>query len=285
MINTSISEDQARLILRDFLLSSPPGQTHEVLKELKELLPEQFFSSDYLKTLFEHYHHTNYFAVAIPNQDHKLLICQESQIDEKHYVDPRTNLMYGFDHFTQELNEIPSAELKIDTSGILRDERLAIENALQDYEAREYMNEANTAVYAKESKLLILMCTERVNLRNYWSGQWKSRWEVDVGVQPNVMSGEINLHVHYYENGNLQLQDTKKVQQTLSLNKTPLELGEEVIRVIKDAEDSLQNSLDELYINMSHETLKEMRRIMPVTQTKMDWSLHLHRTAKDLAKR
>lgn len=143
---------------------------------------------------------------------------------------------------------------------------------------------------------------------------------MDVGVQPNVMSGEINLHVHYYENGNLQLQDTKKVQQTLSLNKTPLELGEEVVHVIKDAEDSLQVidchhptathtymlHLKELFGRIVHQHVsRNIERdasdharyhFLPnfqsftvnmciVTQTKMDWSLHLHRTAKDLAKR
>ena len=76
---------------------------------------------------------------------------------------------------------------------------------------------------------------------------------------------------------------------------------------MKEAEDELQMNLEDMYINMSEETFKEMRRVMPVswacldtnemqrvlnsyilsyvvTQTKMEWSLHAHRTAKDLGR-
>jgi capping protein alpha len=55
-----------------------------------------------------------------------------------------------------------------------------------------------------------------------------------------------------------------------------------IYQAIKEEEDLLQSNLEDMYINMSQETFKEMRRVMPVTQTKMEWSLHMHRAAKDL---
>lgn len=242
MINTSISEDQARLILRDFLLSSPPGQTHEVLKELKELLPEQFFSSDYLKTLFEHYHHTNYFAVAIPNQDHKVCFryqykvfilsqCRSCWSAKKVKLMRNTMLTHGqtscmdstISHrFVSLLYvQISNSNARRSSMKFHRQNWKLIRQAFRAMKGSEFclmsmektipikryqachweciaglrssrvhewvcvwciygeylwlrlqLHRANTAVYAKESKLLILMCTERVNLRNYW---WEMR--------------------------------------------------------------------------------------------------------------
>jgi capping protein alpha len=58
-----------------------------------------------------------------------------------------------------------------------------------------------------------------------------------------------------------------------------------VIQAIQAEEHMIQSHLEDMYINMSEETFKEMRRVMPVTQTKMDWSIHAHRTAKDLGRK
>lgn len=42
-------------------------------------------------------------------------------------------------------------------------------------------------------------------------------------------------------------------------------LGDALLRVMKEAEDDLQTNLEDMYINMSEETFKEMRRVMPGT--------------------
>lgn len=114
------------------------------------------------------------------------------------------------------------------------------------------------------------------------SGRWQSRWELDLTTNPVRVAGKIALHVHYFENGNLQLQSETRVDDESVRFSTPNELGDALLRVIKDAEDNLQTNLEDMYINMSQETFKEMRRVMPVTQTKMEWTLHAHRTARDL---
>lgn len=98
------------------------------------------------------------------------------------------------------------------------------------------------------------------------------------------MTGKIELHVHYFENGNLQLKNAKLVDEEVSFDR-PNGLGDALLSVMKTAEDALQSELEDMYINMSQETFKEMRRVMPVTQTKMEWSLHAHRTARDLGGR
>lgn len=102
--------------------------------------------------------------------------------------------------------------------------------------------------------------------------------------RPLRVAGTISLHAHYFENGNLQLQTEKQVDEELP-DFTTIGLGDALLSVMKTAEDALQAELEDMYINMSQETFKEMRRVMPVTQTKMEWSLHAHRTARDLGGR
>lgn len=139
-------------------------------------------------------------------------------------------------------------------------------------------------MFVQGTKLIVNLCTERINLRNFWwvllvlqqkrnssvcnhlficrSGRWQSRWEIDLTANPVSVKGKIELHVHYFENGNLQLQNERVVEEQAKFS-SPQGLGDAVLRVVKEAEDNLQTNLEDMYINMSQETFKEMRRVMP----------------------
>ena len=54
---------------------------------------------------------------------------------------------------------------------------------------------------------------------------------------------------------------------------------------IRKAEDLIQSNLEDMYTNMSQETFKEMRRVTPITQTKMDWNINQHRALGSLVQR
>ncbi|EGZ19395.1 hypothetical protein PHYSODRAFT_543033 [Phytophthora sojae] len=230
------SDEEKLQIAQRFLLASPPGQVHEVLRDVAKLVPAH------------------------------ILICEEGEVDAAHYIDPIGNRILGFDHIKQQVVADDVAEIP--------------EERISDFE-----KERGTAgVYVVGSKIVVNLCTERINLRNFWGGRWKSRWEVDLTANPAKVKGNIQLHVHYFENGNLQLQSSKDVEVEITVQRVG-GLGDALLRVMKEAEDDLQTNLEDMYINMSEETFKEMRRVMPVTQTKMEWSLHAHRTAKDLGRK
>ncbi|EEY62586.1 F-actin-capping protein subunit alpha, putative [Phytophthora infestans T30-4] len=230
------SDEEKLQIAQRFLLASPPGQVHEVLRDVAKLVPAH------------------------------ILICEEGEVDAAHYVDPIGNRVLGFDRFQQQIVPDDVAEIP--------------EDKVTDFEK----DRGSAGVYIVGTKLVVNLCTERINLRNYWGGRWKSRWEVDLTANPAKIKGNIQLHVHYFENGNLQLQNSKDIDEEITVQR-PGGLGDAILRVMKEAEDDLQSNLEDMYINMSEETFKEMRRVMPVTQTKMEWSLHAHRTAKDLGRK
>ncbi|TMW65538.1 hypothetical protein Poli38472_008180 [Pythium oligandrum] len=278
--------DQEKLqIAQHFLLSSPPGQVNDVLRDVVKLVPAHVLTDSALRGALHSYNVKSMLPVAVPDAEYKILICEDAQVDATHYVDPIGRRVLGFDHIKQAIIPGDVSDLPASFSTPFDSERDAVQKALQSYLQFEYMHQGTAGVFVKGSSLVINLCTERINLRNFYSGRWKSRWEIAIDSNPVRITGKMELHVHYFENGNLQLHCEKEVSEDTTTFDRANGLGDAILRVIKDTEDALQSNLEDMYINMSQETFKEMRRVMPVTQTKMDWSIHAHRTAKDLSRK
>ena len=82
------------------------------------------------------------------------------------------------------------------------------------------------------------------------------------------------LRRHYFEDGNVQLQTHKAYNEQPLAFSDAAELGKAIVDMIDGCESDLQKGLQEMYDNMSKETFKAMRRVMPVTRTKMKWNIH-----------
>ncbi|KAH8061446.1 hypothetical protein JL722_4068 [Aureococcus anophagefferens] len=132
------------------------------------------------------------------------------------------------------------------------------------------------AVYESDdaSELAVVISGESVNLRNFWSGNWRSEWTVVLGDGEALVSGAVKVRAHYFEDGNVQLQTSKTCGEATVAAASPADLGAAVAAFVEAAETDLQNGLQEMYDNMSAETFKAMRRVMPITRTKMKWNIH-----------
>jgi nitrate reductase beta subunit len=49
-------------------------------------------------------------------------------------------------------------------------------------------------------------------------------------------------------------------------------LAQQVADFVSDQEGKIQSSLEDMYRSMGQETFKDMRRILPISKQKMDWS-------------
>lgn len=76
------------------------------------------------------------------------------------------------------------------------------------------------------------------------------------------------MHNHYYEQGNIQFNMNKDFPATALKTLT----GKSVVDYIKNTESKYQDGLEDMYTEVSEKLLKGMRRIMPITRQKFDWS-------------
>jgi len=141
---------------------------------------------------------------------------------------------------------------------------------------------------------MIVLTGEKENLRNYWSGRWNSTWTVQFESTSSssnsstsgscTISGDIKLHAHYFEDGNVQLISTKSIPVTkLSFNNDD-EFTQLIVSLIDTSEGTVQKGLEDMYANMNEETFRAMRRLMPITRTKMEWNVNAVRLNKNLRK-
>lgn len=121
----------------------------------------------------------------------KTVINPINEVDATHSRD-NNNTAFAVDHTT-----LATAE---DDSGIENGEgslelsRASLQTAISNYVANKFTCElAAGTVAAKDNKLHIYICTEKPNLRNFWSGKWTSTWVVTVDGDSASVSGEIKV--------------------------------------------------------------------------------------------
>lgn len=129
------SDEEKLQIAQRFLLASPPGQVHEVLRDVAKLVPAHVLPDAALKGRAARVQRQNCLPVDVPDADYKArspLICSRHQeievlttvlfdtvdldlrggeVDAAHYIDPIGNRILGFDHIKQQVVADDVAEI------------------------------------------------------------------------------------------------------------------------------------------------------------------------------
>eukprot|EP00943_MAST-04B_sp_MAST-4B-sp1_P005742 g5742.t1 len=264
-----ISDEEKVKIATHFLMSSPPAEIREVEKDVRRIVPSSVFTDKMVVDTYRKYNLENFCVVTTPNGSN-MLVCDAGEVDETHYTCPRTKKVYRFDHREQKcLAEDGSYE-----AGDSEDARDAVQAALDKYVSSYYKSDKDAkscgAVYStNDGKLEIRICGVASDLRNYWSGKWKSSYTVE--LSSNTITGSTKLIAHYFEDGNVQMKTSQNFKGTFTASQGEA-LGNALTDMIKKFESDLHNELGEMYTSMSADTFKDMRRILPVTKQKFDWS-------------
>jgi len=112
----------------------------------------------------------------------------------------------------------------------------------------------------------------KYNPSNFWSGRWRARYTIDLEL--GLVNGKVLVNVHYYEQGNVQLQTMHTPSLSLPAPH-PLPATDQtafkLLKLIEVQEGEYQQSLVGVYSDMSEKTFKGLRRALPMTRSKMDW--------------
>lgn len=103
----------------------------------------------------------------------------------------------------------------------------------------------------------------------YRTGRWRSSYTLDLSSSPPSLSGSIQLHVHFFEQGNVQLTTSHtpalSLPESLAGDASPADVAKVVLKTIKKAEEEYQMELNEAYREMSDKTFRNLRRALPVS--------------------
>ena len=232
----------------------------------------------------------------------QVVLCKAGEIDPTHYVDSKSGLTISMDHLTlvRRFSRVAvispiliffqtaasSSDVEYHPDEALEPHRAAIQKAVNGYVSQRFVTDtAAGGVFSKDGKIAVIIVGEKPNLRNFWSGKWYSSWTLSVEGSTAAVTGEIKVHAHYFEDGNVQMQSTKAIPKKDISFTDSANLASLLTSHIKEAESAYHSGLDEMYGNMDEETFRAMRRIMPITRTKMDWNLSSVRMTRQIQRK
>jgi hypothetical protein len=143
---------------------------------------------------------------------------------------------------------------------------------MQDYQDKRY-GAAKSAVQArcqvdttttkdgKDANVVLRTYAETIDAHKNRTGYWAGEWIL--ADDEASLAGSLSVHVYYYEEANLQLRAQRQAPST------PISSAADAMKVIKLAEAGLLSDLTDQ--DAMQTSLKKIRRILPITKTRMKW--------------
>jgi len=270
----AVPDSEKIRIVTDFILHAPPGEFREVLNDVRLLLNNDVLLKEHASSVFAQYSKEQLTPVALTGAEHPALVTEYNDLGGNRYFDPRSQQAFKYDHLREEASEI-SAQAPDETHEAWRS---ALETTWTNY-AKEHYKNGVSAVFASANSngdLSLTACIEdhQFQPKNFWNGRWRSVWSVTFNPGSSSKAelvGAIKVQVHYYEDGNVQLVSSKEIKLPVVIS-TEAALASEFVTAIEQAENDYQVAMSDNYQQMSDTTFKALRRNLPVTRSKIDWS-------------
>ncbi|KAF5308193.1 hypothetical protein FQR65_LT06373 [Abscondita terminalis] len=250
-----ITDQEKVRIVSDFILHSPPGEFNEVFNDVRKLLNNDDLLKEGASGAFAQYNKDQLTPVKIENADSLVLITE--------YNDLGSNRKDASDYepFTPDASAEPW--------------RAALDAEFTQYTRNQY-KDGVSSVFSRSSAGIntLTACIEdhQFQPKNFWNGRWRSQWFIMLnGSSTAEVRGVLKVQVHYYEEGNVQLVSSKEVKDTISVS-NEVQTAKEIVQLIEKSENIYQTAISENYQTMSDTTFKALRRQLPVTRTKLDWT-------------
>jgi len=271
----ALSAEDPMSIASAFLLQSPPGEINDVLSDVRSIIDDDAELEKGIASALEEYNLTQFTTIDVPEQSHKAIVCEEGRLPpddngDHRFLDPRSKSSFSFNHM--ELTVGDARAEQVDTTS--ETFRHALETQTLTY-IHDHFHDGVASVFSNPSSssiFTIVIVANKYNPSNFWSGRWRSKYVVDLAR--GQVTGKVLINVHYYEQGNVQLQTIHTPSISLP-SPHPIQATQQsaskFLKLIETQEGQYQTSLANIYHEMGEKTFKGLRRALPMTRSKMDW--------------
>jgi capping protein alpha len=280
-----MDKDTKRQIYTNLLKQSPPGEFNAVFDDLRTMNHDMALLDEQCETTLVEYNHDNFLPVTHAELKDSLVTKYNLVNNEHyHYIEPKSNKIFAYDHIQRSVREVLPNAHHVDSE--LEEWRSALQQHLDSYVYEHYQKNGVGSVFIYEGNAVICIGSHKYQRRNCYNGRWCSQWTIppySTKRTTHAVNGKISVLTHYYEDGNVQMNSSKNYVLNVAYPTDISAAAKEVLKQITEAESSYLVNMQEKFSTFSDQTFKALRRPLPVTRTKMDWTkVHTYRIAKDM---
>lgn len=266
--------DERVQVASSFVLQSPPGEINDVLNDVRVVVNDDESLEQGILPALRDYNLAQFITVDVPGTSHQTIVSDLARIsctqdEEERFLDPRSKTSFRFDHLRLEASDSRPEELNPEAEP----QRAALDSCAISYLAGHY-HSGVVAVFPAQSsnQFTVQIVANKYNPSNYWSGRWRSQYDID--FDNRTIQGRVLVNIHYYEQGNVQLETSHDLALSMPpaiASAVPSSAASKIFALIEAEESRLQTSFNDAYHEMSEKAFKGLRRALPLTRQKMDW--------------
>ncbi|OMJ20511.1 F-actin-capping protein subunit alpha-1 [Smittium culicis] len=266
----------------EFLKVSPPGEIDDVFNDIRGLVNDDLTLQQEIGPILSECNTSQFHSTTLPDSDSQVILTKYNQLNDSEFIDFQTGMKFSFDHLRMKTSDA------IDYNEHLGEDEFRDELYTQgeEYLSEHFVggklgvfpinkelfpiySESPDTIEAQEGYVICII-NNKYSPENFYNGRWQATWVFDSAT--NTLTGHLKINIHYYEDGNVQLNVEKKVVEQIEDSSSDLQqLSVNVFTAIKKLEKQIQLSINENYQTLSESTFKDLRRKLPLTRSKIDW--------------
>lgn len=253
-----------------FLVQAPLGEFNEVRKAVAKLLDNDELFKKACELLPAHFES---LCAPVPTgkEPSYVLVSESTRLADGVYACAQSGNAYTIDYSRKAVSGC--RELTDDEKeriGLDNELRLSMEKAIFNYVNVHHDKYGKYAVTKCGDSYYINIHSDRCRPKNFWSGTWVAKGQLEPSGDEYSLSLETIVSVHYYEDGNVQMNSTNKEVVNIERGEADRVAADTVGALNKFLVD-YHSAVSDHLVNMQDSTFKQLRRQLPITKTKIEW--------------